>query len=122
MLVDSRFPTSSHVPATKPSTSTVPRERRLRLQADQVLDHLRQRQLGAAQQVLAGEQRAVERAPPEDLAHRQRLSCTAQPLPSGSLKKTNEPQGNCWTSLTSTPRSTSSARAAPMSGTTICSP
>src|SRR5207247_656975 len=44
------------------------------------------------------------------------ISCTAQPLPSGSLKKTNEPQSNFWTSLTSTPRSTSSSRAACMSG------
>ena len=36
-------------------------------------------------------------------------------MPSGSLKKTNEPQGNTWISLTSTPRATSSARAAWMS-------
>ncbi len=47
---------------------------------------------------------------------------TAQPLPSGSLKKTNDPQGKCWTSLTSTPRSTSSARAVSMSDTTIWRP
>jgi hypothetical protein len=38
------------------------------------------------------------------------------------LKNTNQPQGNCWTSLTSTPRPTSSARAAWMSGTTSCMP
>ena len=37
------------------------------------------------------------------------MACTAQPFPSGSLKKTNEPQGNSWTSLTSTPRPASSA-------------
>lgn len=33
------------------------------------------------------------------------ISYSAQPLPSGSLKKTNRPRGNCWISLTSTPRS-----------------
>ena len=38
------------------------------------------------------------------------------------MKKTNEPQSNSWTSLTSTPRSASSARAPWMSGTTSCSP
>ena len=32
------------------------------------------------------------------------IACTAQPLPSGSLKKRNEPHGNSWTSPTSTPR------------------
>ena len=46
-------------------------------------------------------------------------SCRAQPLPSGSRKKANEPQAKSWTSLTSTPRSTSSARAALTSATTI---
>ena len=40
------------------------------------------------------------------------IAWTAQPLPSGSLKKRNEPHGNSWTSPTSTPRETSSARAA----------
>jgi AraC-like DNA-binding protein len=50
-------------------------------------------------------------------------SCwTDQPLPSGSLKKTNEPQSNVWTSLTSTPRPTSSVRAVSTSDTTSCSP
>ena len=45
--------------------------------------------------------------------------CTDQPLPSGSLKNTNRPPGRSWTSLTtSTPRPTSSARAASMSETT----
>src|SRR5664280_2559166 len=34
----------------------------------------------------------------------------AQPLPSGSSKKTKEPHGNSWTSLTCTPRAVSSAR------------
>ena len=48
--------------------------------------------------------------------------CTAQPLPYGSAKKTKRPQGKSWTSLTSTPRSTSSACAASMSATTICMP
>ena len=37
--------------------------------------------------------------------------CTAQLLPSGSLKKTNEPQSKTCTSLTSTPRSRSSRAA-----------
>src|SRR6266540_1196141 len=50
------------------------------------------------------------------------MACTAQALPSGSLKNTNWPQGNCWTSLTSTPRPASSACAAWMWGTTICMP
>jgi hypothetical protein len=45
-------------------------------------------------------------------------SWTDQPLPSGSSKKTNEPHASFCTSLTSTPRSTSSARAASMSETT----
>src|SRR6266511_336102 len=40
------------------------------------------------------------------------MACTAQALPSGSLKNTNWPQGNSWTSLTSTPRPASSACAA----------
>ena len=50
------------------------------------------------------------------------ICCTAQPLPSGSSKKTKRPQGNSCTSLTSAPRPTSSARAASASSTTICRP
>ncbi len=40
------------------------------------------------------------------------IACRAQPLPSGSLKKTKLPQGNTSTLLTSTPRSASSSRPA----------
>ena len=43
-------------------------------------------------------------------------------LPSGSLKKTKRPQGKSETSLTSIPRSVSSARAASASATTSCRP
>src|SRR5881396_2464359 len=62
------------------------------------------------------------------------FSCTAQLLPSGSLKKKNEFHGSprpsahtpswlmCWTGLASRPRPTSSARAASMSDTTSCRP
>ena len=39
-------------------------------------------------------------------------ACTAQPLPSGSLKKTNEPHANSCTSLDLDPTPDSSARAA----------
>ena len=46
----------------------------------------------------------------------------AQPLPSGSLKNTKSPHGKCWTSDTSTPRPSSSARAAATSDTTTCKP
>src|SRR5439155_10783789 len=50
-------------------------------------------------------------------------SCwTDQRLPSGSLKNVKEPQGKSCTSLASTPRPTSSARAACTSSTTSCSP
>jgi hypothetical protein len=49
---------------------------------------------------------------------RQPICCTLQRLPSGSLKKTNRPPGASRTSLTSTPRSASSRRAASTSGTT----
>ena len=48
--------------------------------------------------------------------------CTAQRLPSGSAKNTNRPQGKSSTSLASTPRSTSWARAASASSTTNCRP
>src|SRR5206468_6998649 len=48
--------------------------------------------------------------------------CTDQLLPSGSLKNTNEPHGKLWTSPTSTPPSTSAARASPTSATTSWSP
>src|SRR6185437_14468401 len=47
---------------------------------------------------------------------------TAQPLPSGSVKKTKRPQGKSWTSPTSTPRASRSSRARSMSGTTSCRP
>ncbi len=47
------------------------------------------------------------------------IACSAQPLPSGSLKKTKLPQGKSRTSLTSTPRRASSSRLASASSTTI---
>ena len=50
------------------------------------------------------------------------ISCTAQPLPSGIAEEDERPQGNDWTSLTSTPRPASSARAASMSETTSWRP
>jgi hypothetical protein len=43
-------------------------------------------------------------------------------LPSGSLKNTKRPHGKSWTSLTSTPRSASSARARSALATTTCRP
>ena len=64
------------------------------------------------------------RAPPAGLLGQDGVtSCwIAQPLPSGSAKNTNRPQGNSCTSLTSTPRPASSRRAASASATTICRP
>src|SRR5688500_4660649 len=61
------------------------------------------------------------------------FSCTAQSLPSGSLKKKNvfhgppgpsfhTPSSMCWIWLASTPRPSSSARAASASATTSCRP
>lgn len=50
------------------------------------------------------------------------IACSAQPLPSGSLKKTKLPHGNTWMSLTSTPRSANSLRLASASSITICRP
>ena len=66
-------------------------------------------------------------APPEvvvlELVSRARGICwTAQPFPSGSVKKTNRPHGKSWTSLTSTPRPERSSCAASMSATTSCRP
>ena len=50
-------------------------EGHLRLQADEVLYHIEHRALGALQQKLSGERRAVERANGENLAcHRSSLS------------------------------------------------
>src|SRR4051812_9522847 len=66
--------------------------------------------------------RANRPAPATRPAQRCGICWTAQPLPSGSRKKTNEPHGNSWTSPASTPRDVSSAWAARMSGTTSCSP
>src|SRR5947209_19089242 len=48
--------------------------------------------------------------------------CNDHLLPSGSLKKTNDPQGITSISLTATPRLTSSSRTAFTSVTTICRP
>ena len=56
------------------------------------------------------------------IGYRWPISCTAQPLPSGSLKKTKRPHGKSCTSPTSMPRPTSSARAASASGTTSWRP
>src|SRR5918999_2759118 len=56
-----------------------------------------------------------------------RISCTAQPLPSGSLKNTNLKPGlpgwpSSWTSPSSSPRLDSSSKAVSMSVTTIWRP
>src|SRR2546423_12436102 len=48
--------------------------------------------------------------------------CNDQRFPSGSLKKTNEPQGMTSISLTSTTRITISSRTSFTSATTICRP
>ena len=66
---------------------------------------------------LTGRQLRVAR-PGTQVRVRGMTCCTAQRFPSGSLKNTNEPQSRSWTSLTSTPRSTSSWRAVSMSSTT----
>ena len=93
-----------------------------------------QRAAAGPQPALTARERDALGAPLSRRAQaRDEICCTAQPLPSGSVKKTNPTLSSgsgtgrgfsptFCTSLTGTPRATSSACAWLMSGTTSCSP